>query len=155
MGTDSESKRILTVVRGPETDLGLAVIAAVALCGAGLTIAFPDGSPTRPAIPDTGSLEVQCLVSDGPRVRQGFIRAGFDTIEMLPDLNPTAPTNVVTVTSGPEKQDVLQYADPAADALCGAGLTIQYPDGRSYAGDLIHSMMPFSRYGAISQIRQR
>ena len=27
-------------------------------------------------------------------------------------------------------------ADPAADALCGAGLTVAYADGRSYSGDL-------------------
>jgi len=27
-------------------------------------------------------------------------------------------------------------ADPAADALCGAGLTVSYPDGRSYSGDM-------------------
>ena len=29
-------------------------------------------------------------------------------------------------------------ADPATDALCGAGLTVAYSDGKSYLGDLSH-----------------
>lgn len=42
----------------------------------------------------------------------------------------------MTLVVGPEDQKFLQMADPAADALCGAGLTVAYPDGKSYSGDL-------------------
>ena len=129
---------ILTVIRDREQDLSLAGLAAVALCGAGLTQAFPDGSPSRVDVADNGSLEVQCDTANGPRVRQGFIRAGFDTIERLTDADPTPKQNIVTLKAGPEHQQFLQMVDPAADALCGAGVTIQYADGKSYAGDPAH-----------------
>ena len=129
---------ILTVIRDREQDLGLAGLAAVALCGAGLTQLFPDGSPSRANVADNGSLEVQCEILNGPRVRQGFIRAGFDTIERLADPDLPPKQNIVAVKVGPEHQQFLQMADPAADALCGAGVTVQYPDGKSYAGDPAH-----------------
>ncbi|HTR62682.1 MAG TPA: hypothetical protein VMH37_13320 [Candidatus Binataceae bacterium] len=127
---------ILTVIGGREQDLVLAGIAAAGLCGAGLTLPFPGGLPSRPSIANRGSIEVQCDVVKGPLVRQGFLHAGFDTIEKAAVPNIPVPANVVSVTSKPKDQRVLQMADPAADALCGAGLTIAYPDGRSYTGDL-------------------
>jgi len=127
---------ILTVIAGRERDLVLAGIAAAGLCGAELTLPFPGGLPSRPSIANRGSIEVQCDVTKGPFVRQGFLHAGFDTIERLAVPNIPVPANVVTVKSEPKEQRVLQMADPAADALCGAGLTIAYSDGRSYAGDL-------------------
>ena len=129
---------ILTVIRDREQDLSLAALAAVALDGAGLTQAFPDGSPSRVDVADNASLEVQCDAPNGPRVRQGFIRAGFDTIERLADPDLAAKQNIITLRVGPEHQQFLQMIDPAADALCGAGVTVQYPDGRSYAGDPAH-----------------
>ena len=110
----------------------------MALCGAGLTQLFPDGSPSRANVADNGSLEVQCGILNGPRVRQGFIRAGFDTIERLADPDLPPKQNIVAVKVGPEHQQFLQMADPAADALCGAGVTVQYADGKSYAGDPAH-----------------
>src|SRR5215471_4650396 len=122
---------ILTVIRDREQDLSLAALAAVALYGAELTQAFPDGSPSRVDVADNASLEVQCDAPNGPRVRQGFIRAGFDTIERLADPDLAAKQNIITLRVGPEHQQFLQMADPAADALCGAGVTIQYADGRS------------------------
>ena len=76
-----------------------------------------------------------CDAENAPRVRAGFIRAGFDTIERLADPQIPAKTNIVTIAVGPEQQKFLQMADPAADALCGAGLTVAYDDGRSYSGD--------------------
>jgi hypothetical protein len=126
---------ILTVIRDREQDLGLAGLAALALCGAGLTQLFPDGSTSRANVADNGSLEVQCEILNGPRVRQGFIRAGFDTIERLADPDLPPKQNIVAVKVGPEHQQFLQMVDPAADALCGAGVTVQYADGKSYAGD--------------------
>ena len=126
---------ILTVIRDREQDLGLAGLAALALCGAGLTQLFPDGSTSRANVADNGSLEVQCDTANGPRVRQGFIRAGFDTIERLADPDLPPKQNIVAVKVGPEHQQFLQMVDPAADALCGAGVTVQYADGKSYAGD--------------------
>ena len=127
---------ILTVIRGKEQDLELAGIAATAVCGAGLTQPFPGGFPSRGAVADGGSLEVMCDVVDAPRVRAGFVRAGFDTIERVADPQLPAKTKVVTLNVGPEQQKFLQMADPAADALCGAGLTVAYADGKSYSGDL-------------------
>ena len=129
---------ILTVIRDREQDLGLAGLAAAALCGAGLTQAFPDGSPSRVDIADIASLEVLCDTANGPRVRQGFIRAGFDTIEKLADADSAPKQNIVTLKVGPEHQQFLQMVDPAADALCGAGVTVQNADGKSYAGDPAH-----------------
>ena len=129
---------ILTVIRDREQDLSLAGLAAVALCGAGLTQAFPDGSPSRVDVADNASLEVQCVTANGPRVRQGFIRAGFDTIERLAEADLAPQQNIVNLKAGPEHQQFLQMVDPAADALCGAGVTVQYADGKSYAGDPAH-----------------
>jgi hypothetical protein len=129
---------ILTVIRDREQDLSLAALAAVALYGAELTQAFPDGSPSRVDVADSASLEVQCDASNGPRVRQGLIQAGFDTIERLPDPDLPPKQSIVTLKVGPEHQEFLQMVDPAADALCGAGVTVQYADGRSYAGDSAH-----------------
>jgi hypothetical protein len=129
---------ILTVIRDREQDLSLASLAAVALCGVGLTQPFPDGSPSRIDVADNGSLEVQCDGVNGPRVRQGFIRTGFDTIERLADPDLPSKQNIVALKVGPEHQEYLQMVDPAADALCGAGVTVQYDDGRSYAGDPAH-----------------
>ncbi|MBV8139994.1 MAG: hypothetical protein JO121_30805 [Deltaproteobacteria bacterium] len=129
---------ILTVIRDREQDLTLAGLAAVALCGAGLTQPFPDGSPSRVDVADRTSLEVQCETINGPRVRQGFIRAGFDTIERLADPGLPPQQNIVALKVGPEHQQFLQMVDPAADALCGAGVTVQFADGRSFAGDPVH-----------------
>jgi|SRR5208337_2805677 len=126
---------LFTVIAAREQDLSLAGIAATALCGAGLTQPFPGGLPSRVAVADRGSLEVMCDAENAPRVRAGFIRAGFDTIERLADPQIPAKTNIVTIAVGPEQQKFLQMADPAADALCGAGLTVAYDDGRSYSGD--------------------
>jgi hypothetical protein len=127
---------ILTVIRGKEQDLQLAGIAATAVCGAGLTQPFPGGFPSRGAVADGGSLEVMCEAVNAPRVRAGFVRAGFDTIEKVADPRLPAKTKIVTLAVGPEEQKFLQMADPAADALCGAGLTVAYADGKSYSGDL-------------------
>jgi len=129
---------ILIVIRDREQDLSLAGLAAVALFGAGLTQIFPDGSPSRVDVADNGSLEVQCDTANGPRVRQGFIRAGFDTIEGLADPDLPPKRDIVTLEVGPEHQQVLQMVDPAADALCGARLTVQFADGKSYAGNPAH-----------------
>lgn len=129
---------ILTIIRNREQNLSLAGLAAVALCGAELTRAFPDGSPSRVDVADNGSLEVQCDTANGPRVRQGFIRAGFDTIERLAEADLAPEQNIVTLKVGPEHHQVLQMVDPAADALCGAGVTVQNADGKSFAGDPAH-----------------
>jgi hypothetical protein len=127
---------ILTVIRDKEQDLQLAGIAATAVCGAGLTQLFPGGFPSRDAVADGGSLEVMCDVVNAPRVRAGFVRAGFDTIEKVAGPQLPAKNKIVTLAVGPEEQKFLQMADPAADALCGAGLTVAYADGKSYSGDL-------------------
>ena len=127
---------ILTVIRDKEEDLQLGGIAATALCGAGLTQVFPGGFPSRSAVADGGSLEVMCDEVNAPRVRAGFVRAGFDTIERVAEPKIAPKTNIVTLTVGPENPKFLQMADPAADALCGAGLTVAYPNGKSYSGDL-------------------
>jgi hypothetical protein len=127
---------ILTIIRDREQDLELAGIAAAAICGAGLTQPFPGGLPSRGAVADGGSLEVQCDPAKAPRVRAGFIGAGFNTIENVADPEIPPKTNIVTIAVGPENQKYLQMADPAADALCGAGLTVAYPDGKSYSGDM-------------------
>jgi hypothetical protein len=98
--------------------------------------AFPGGFPSRDSVADGGSLEVMCDTVNAPRVRAGFVRAGFHTIERVAD--PVIPPKgkIVTLVVRPEDQKFLQMADPAADALCGAGLTAAYPDGKSYSGDL-------------------
>ena len=127
---------ILTIIPGKVQDLQLAGIAATALCGAGFTQPFPGGLPSRGDVADRGSLEVMCDSANAPRVRAGFVGAGFDTIERVPDPEIPPKTNIVTIAVGPEDQKYLQMADPAADALCGAGLTVAYADGRSYSGDL-------------------
>lgn len=138
---------MLTVIRAKEHDLELAGIAAAALCFAKFTEAFaPDPHdpnheplPSRPAVADGGSLEVMCDKGDPKRVRAGFIRAGFDTIERFGDPVIPPKTNIVSVSvtpADPKDKLYVQMADPAADALCGAGLTVAYPDGRSYSGDL-------------------
>jgi hypothetical protein len=132
----SDIEMILTVIRGREVDLQLAGIAATALCSAELTQSFPGGLPSRVAVADASSLEVMCDTVNAPRVRSGFVRAGFDTIEKVADPQIPAKTKIVTLTVGPEEQKFLQMADPAADALCGAGLTVAYADGKSYSGDL-------------------
>jgi len=128
---------IFTVVADVQNDTGLAGIAAVALFGAGLTQAI-DGSPFGINPVNKGSLDISCTTENGPRVRAAFIRAGFTTTQVV-DAPVTPPkTNLLTITTGPEKTQYLQMADPACDALCGAGLTVQYADGRSYSGDLNH-----------------
>jgi hypothetical protein len=127
---------ILTVIRDKEQDLQLGGIAATALCGARLMQAFPGGFPSRPAVADGGSLQVMCDEVNASRVRAGFIRAGFDTIERLAEPKIPAKNKIVTLSVGPENPKFLQMADPASDALCGAGLTVAYPDGKSYSGDL-------------------
>jgi hypothetical protein len=127
---------ILTVIPDKESDLTFAGIAAAALCGGGITSPFPDGLPSRPNPADRGSIEVTCEEANAPFARAGFIQAGFDTIEKL--VMPTIPpkSNPVTLKTGPENQQFLQFGDSAADALLGAGLTIAFPDGSSYQGDL-------------------
>jgi hypothetical protein len=141
---------ILTVIRAQEQDLSLAGIAAAAVCFAGFTQAFPPDPndpkhtplPSRTAVADGGSLQVQCEIPNGPRVRAGFLRAGFDTIERLADPVIPPKVNIVTVTvtpADPRDKPYVQMADPAADAICGAGLTVAYDDGRSYQGDLSSS----------------
>ena len=67
--------QILTIIRDKEQDLELAGIAAAAVCGAGLTQPFPDGSPSRGDVADGGSLEVQCDPAISA-ARQGRIRCG-------------------------------------------------------------------------------
>jgi len=127
---------LLTIIPSREQDLELAGIAATAIYGAGLIQSFPGGIPSRGNVADRGSLEVECDPANAPRVKAGFVAAGFDTIEgvALPEIPPK--TNIVTIAVGPENQMYLQMADPAADALCGAGLTVAYSDGRSYSGDM-------------------
>jgi hypothetical protein len=127
---------ILTIIRDKEQDLQLAGIAATAICGAGLTQPFPGGLPSRGAVADRGSLEVMCDTVNAPRVRAGFVRAGFDTIDRVADPEIPPKTNIVALAAGPEDQKYLQLADPAFDALCGTGLTVAYADGNSYSRDL-------------------
>lgn len=127
---------ILTVVSDVEADISLAGIAAAGLCGARLAQYFPSGDAFRVNPDNKGALDVMCVEANGPRVRAGFVRAGFTTVETLADPAIAPMPNVVSVVTGPENRQLLQMADPAADALCGAGLTQQYPDGRSYSGDL-------------------
>jgi len=95
---------ILTIIPRREQDLQLAGIAATAICGAGLTQPFPGGLPSRISVADRGSLEVQCDPANAPRVKAGFVAAGFDTIEgvALPEIPPK--TNIVTIAVGPENQ---------------------------------------------------
>ncbi len=126
---------IFTVVADVENDMGLAGIAAVALFGAGLTQAIA-GSAFGLNPVNKGSLDISCTTDNGPRVRAAFIRAGFTTTQVVAAPVIAPKTNLVTVTTGPENKQYLQMADPACDALCGAGLTVEYPDGRSYSGDL-------------------
>jgi hypothetical protein len=66
------------------------------------------------------------------------LSGGFDTIERLadPELLPTQ--KIVAVKVGPEHQQFPQMVDRAADALCGAGVTVQFADGKSYAGGPEH-----------------
>lgn len=127
---------ILTVIPDKESDLTFAGIAAAALCGGGITLPFPGGLPSRPNPDDQGALDVTCEEANGPFARAGFIQAGFATVEGLP--MPTIPpkSNSVTIQTGPENQQYLQFGDSAADALLGAGLTIAFPDGSSYQGNL-------------------
>ena len=110
---------ILTVIRDKEMDLQLAGIAATAICGAGLTQPFPGGLPSRGDVADGGSLEVQCDPANAPRVRAGFVAAGFDTIERVADPDIPPKTKIVEIAVGPENQEYLQMADPATDARCG------------------------------------
>jgi hypothetical protein len=134
---------ILTVIRDKEQDLQLAGIAATAICGGGLTQPFPGGPgglPSRVDLADRGSLEVMCEQSNASRVRAAFIRAGFDTIERVADAEIPPKPNIVTLAVGPEDQKFLQMADPAFDALCGAGLTVAYAEGQSYSGDLFSDL---------------
>jgi hypothetical protein len=133
------TKMILTVIRDRELDLSLAGIAAIALCGARLTQPFPGGDPSRPNIADNGALEIQCDPANASRVRAGFVRAGFTTIERVADPDFPPKANIVEISVGPEtKPQYLQMAGPACDALCGAGLTVAYDDGQSYSGDLFN-----------------
>jgi hypothetical protein len=97
---------------------------------------FRAASHSRCDVADGGSLELMCDLANAPRVRAGFLGAGFDTIERVADPEIPSKTNIVTIAVGPENQEYLQMADPAADALCGAGLTVAYADGRSHSGDL-------------------
>jgi hypothetical protein len=138
---------LLTVIRDREQDLELAGIAAAALCFAGFTKAFPpdpndpkqESLPSRPSVADHGSLEVMPETGNAPRVRAGFVRAGFDTIEKVEDPVIPPKANVVTFTvkpADPKDEPYIQMADPATDALCGAGLTVAYQDARSYSGNL-------------------
>jgi len=53
----------------------------------------------------------------------------------------------VTLAVGSGTTEILQMVDPAADTLCGAGLTVEYADGRSYSGD------PFSVATVKVQVR--
>jgi hypothetical protein len=127
---------ILTVIPDKESDLTFAGIAAAALCGSGITSPFPGGLPSRPTPGDRGSIEITCEEANGRFARAGFIQAGFDTLEKL--AMPVIPpkSNPVTIQVGPENQQYLQFGDSAADALLGAGLTIAFPDGSSYQGNL-------------------
>jgi hypothetical protein len=127
---------ILTVIPDKESDLTFAGIAAAALCGAGITSPFPGGLPSRPNPADAGSIEITCEEANGPFARAGFIQAGFDTIEKL--AMPTIPPqdNPLPLQIIPTQQVYLQFGDSAADALLGAGLTVAFPDGSSYQGDL-------------------
>jgi hypothetical protein len=127
---------ILTVIPDKESDLTFAGIAAAALCGGGITSPFPGGFPSRPCAADAGAIEVTCEEANGPLARAGFIQAGFDTIEKL--AMPTIPpqSNPQPLQIRPTKQVYLQFGDSAADALLGAGLTVAFPDGSSYQGDL-------------------
>ncbi len=129
---------ILTVIRDKEPDISLAGIAAIALCGAGLTQPFDGNLPSRPNPADRGALDVQCDPANASRVRAGFVRAGFNTIEKVADPDFPPKANIVEISVGPEKPQYLQMADPACDALCGAGLTVAYDDGKSYSGDLFN-----------------
>src|ERR1700683_3604651 len=91
----------LTIIRAREQDLQLAGIAAAAVCGAGLTQPFPDGSPSRGDVADGGSIEAQCGPAMAPRVRAGFVAAGFDTLERAADPVIPPKTKIVTIAVGP------------------------------------------------------
>jgi hypothetical protein len=127
---------ILTVIPDKESDLTFAGIAAAALCGGGITSPFPGGLPSRPSVADAGSIEVTVEEANAPLARAGFIQAGFDTIEKLAMPTIPAQSNPQPLQITPTQQVYLQFGDSAADALLGAGLTVAFPDGSSYQGDL-------------------
>jgi hypothetical protein len=76
---------------------------------------------------------VTCAIARAPSVRAEFVRDGFETIEKLAE--PLIPPKyvIVMVTTGPEDRRYIQMADPAADAVCDACLTVAYPARWSYS----------------------
>ena len=119
----------ITSVTSPNPDLGVAAVAAAALCGAGIAEEFPGGVVCRPS---AGGLGVMYDTPNGARVHAGLKRAGFDTIEPfpLPDLPPIS--NPTTITIVPLSAALIPFADGAADSLCGAGLLVENADGTTY-----------------------
>src|ERR1700722_10798156 len=71
----------ITRVTSPNPDLGVAAVAAAALCGAGIAEEFPGGVVCRPSVAGLG---VMYDTLNGATVHAGFKRAGFDTIEAFP-----------------------------------------------------------------------
>lgn len=119
----------ISTVASANPDLGVAAVAAAALCGAGITQEFPEGVVCRPSV---AGLDVMYDTPNGATAHAGLKRAGFDTVEAfpLPDLPPI--DNPTTITIVPLNAALLPFADGAADSLCGAGLLVQNADGTTY-----------------------
>jgi hypothetical protein len=122
---------IMTISRvaSRNPDLGVAAVAAAALCGAGITQEFPGDLVCRLNV---AGLDVMYAAPNGATAHAGFVRAGFDTIQgfPLPDLPPIS--NPTTITIVPLNAALIPFADGAADSLCGAGLLVENADGTTY-----------------------
>jgi len=119
----------ITRVTSRNPDLGVAAVAAAALCGAGIIQEFPGDLVCRPSV---AGLDVMYATPNGATAHAGFVRARFDTVEAfpLPDLPPIS--NPTTITIVPLSAALIPFADGAADSLCGAGLLVQNADGTTY-----------------------
>jgi hypothetical protein len=119
----------ITSVTSKNPDLGVAAVAAAALCGAGITQEFPGDLVCRPSV---AGLDILYATPNGATAHAGLVRAGFSTVEAfpLPDLPPIS--NPTTITIVPLSAALIPFADGAADSLCGAGLLVQNGDGTTY-----------------------
>src|SRR5579863_7311492 len=133
---DDNRTQVLTVHGDRVSDYALASIAIVTLCGAKIAMVFDDGEPTRPTGDASGSLQCQCTITNAPRVKAGLVRVGFQIIEPVGPLTTPIPTKLVQVQSAQPNKTRREFGDVPADALCGARMTAEYPDGRSYNCDL-------------------
>ena len=67
-----EYQMILTVIPGREQDIQLAGIAAIAPCGAGLTVLYDDGKSYSGDLFNDPAVKVQCDQTDAAVVQRGF-----------------------------------------------------------------------------------